>query len=101
MPPRPLAANNYTGTTMSFSKGAGSPKKPVAVGFKQTLVANNTDSTKAAEVLVNIKTSIYGLKSNASKFPTCSATKIAALKSDTFCPKKSKFAHGPRELAAR
>ena len=89
-----LAANTYSGTTMTFSKGSGSAKKPVAVGFKQTLTANNTDSTKAAEVLVNIKTSIYGLKSNGSKFPTCSASKMEAMKSDSFCPKKSKFAHG-------
>ena len=89
-----FAANSYTGTSMTFSKGVGTPKKPVAVGFKQTLVANNVDSTKAAEVLINIKTKIYGLKSQASHFPTCSGAKMVVQKSDSFCPKKSKFATG-------
>jgi hypothetical protein len=88
------AVNTYSGTTQSFSKGAGSKSKPVAIGFKQTLVANNTDSTKAAAVLVDIKTKIYGLVSNAKAFPTCSATQMLAQKSDTFCPAKSKFATG-------
>jgi hypothetical protein len=88
------AANTYSGTTMTFTKGSGSKSKPVPVGYKQTLVANNTDSTKAAEVLVDIKTKIYGLVSNAKDFPTCSATQMSARKSDTFCPKKSKFAAG-------
>ena len=45
-------------------------------------------------MLVNIKVKIYGLKSNAKQFPTCSAAKMVQLKSDTFCPKASKFATG-------
>ena len=88
------AVNTYSGTTQSFSKGAGSKKKPVGTSFKQTLVANNTDPTKAAAVLVNIKVKIYGLVSNAKQFPTCSNTKMVQLKSDSFCPKASKFASG-------
>ncbi len=87
-------ANNYKGTSFSFTKGSGSAKKPVAVGFKETLKATNNDSTKAAAVLTDINVKIYGLKSNAKDFPTCSAAKMVALKSDSFCPKKSKFAHG-------
>jgi hypothetical protein len=88
------ALNTYSGTTQTFSKGVGSKSKPVPVGFKQTLVANNTDSTKAAAVLIDIKTKIYGLVSNAKSFPTCSGTQMSARKSDTFCPAKSKFATG-------
>ncbi len=88
------AINTYSGTTQTFSKGVGSKSKPVPIGFKQTLVANNTDSTKAAAVLIDIKTKIYGLVSNAKAFPTCSATQMPAQKSDTFCPAKSKFATG-------
>jgi hypothetical protein len=88
------AFNTYAGTTQTFSKGVGSKKKPVAIGFKQTLVANNVDSTKAAAVLIDIKTRIYGLVSNAKSFPTCSATRMEALKSDSFCPTLSKFAAG-------
>ena len=45
-------------------------------------------------MLVNIKVKIYGLASNAKQFPTCSDTKMVALKSDSFCPKASKFASG-------
>ena len=88
------AANNYSGTTQTFSKGAGSNKKPVGIGYKQTLKATNNDPSKAAAVLVNIRVKIYGLKSNAKQFPTCSAAKMVQLKSDKFCPKASKFATG-------
>jgi hypothetical protein len=88
------AFNTYSGTTQTFSKGVGSKSKPVPISFKQTLVANNTDSSKAAAVLIDIKTKIYGLVSNAKHFPTCSATQMSLQKSDTFCPAKSKFATG-------
>lgn len=86
--------NDYTGTTQSFTKGAGTKSKPVGIGFKQTLVAKNVDSTKAAAVLIDIKTKIYGLVSNAKSFPTCDNNKMVAQKSDAFCPKASKFATG-------
>ena len=88
------AANNYSGTTQTFSKGAGSNKKPVGISYKQTLKATNNDPSKAAAVLVNIKVKMYGVKSNAKQFPTCSAAKMVQLKSDSFCPKASKFATG-------
>ena len=88
------AVNTYSGTNQTFSKGAGSKKKPVGISYKQILNAKNTDPSKAAAVLVNIKVKIYGLASNAKQFPTCSNTKMVALKSDSFCPKASKFASG-------
>jgi hypothetical protein len=87
--------NIYTpGSNFTFSKGAGTKSKPVGVTFIESLAARNKDSTKAAAVLVNIKTKIYGLVSNAKHFPTCSNVKMEQLKSDSFCPKKSKFATG-------
>jgi hypothetical protein len=88
------AFNNYTGSKLTFSKGVGSKAKPVGVSFKEVLNAANTDPSKAAAVLTDIKVKIYGLVSNAKNFPTCSATKMVNLKSDSFCPKKSKFATG-------
>jgi hypothetical protein len=88
------AANNYTGTNYSFSKGVGTKKKPVGVSFTQTLAAKNQDSTKAAEVLVNIKTRIYGLVADGKDFPKCDPNRMVAMKSDSFCPKKSKEATG-------
>jgi hypothetical protein len=86
--------NNYSGSNLTFSKGVGTKAKPVGIGFKETLNAANTDSTKAAAVLVDIKVKIYGLVSNGKYFPTCSATKMVTQKSDSFCPKNSKFAGG-------
>jgi hypothetical protein len=90
------ALNDYSGTNNTFSKGAGTAKKPVGISFKQDLRAKNPDSTKAAFVLVNITSKFYGVKSQAvaGHFPTCSASKMVALKSDSFCPKASKFATG-------
>ncbi len=87
-------ANNYAGSNMTFSKGAGSKSKAVGIGFKQTLQAKNSDPSKAAAVLVHIKVRIYGLVSNGKSFPTCSPTKMVTLKSDSFCPRASKFASG-------
>jgi hypothetical protein len=86
--------NTYAGTSMTFPKGAGTKAKPVGVGFKQTLLAKNTDPTKAAAILTHITVKIYGLVSNGGKFPTCSGAKMVAQKSDKFCPAKSKFASG-------
>ena len=86
--------NNYAGTAFSFSKGAGTKSHPVGVSFKETLKAKNNDATKAAAVLTNIKTKIYGLVNNGQYFPTCSGSKMLAQKSDKFCPKKSKSASG-------
>lgn len=88
------AFNSYSGTDQVFSKGAGSKKKPVGVGFTQTLNASNTDPTKAAAVLTRIVVKNYGIVSNASKFPTCDGTKFTTLKSDKFCKPLSKFATG-------
>jgi hypothetical protein len=88
------AANSYSGTNMTFSHGTGTKKKPVGVSFLQTLAAKNTDSTKAAEVLVNIKSKIYGLVADGKDFPKCDPNKMVQLKSDSFCPKKSKVAAG-------
>jgi hypothetical protein len=87
-------ANNYKGSTFSFTGGPGSAKKPVPIGFTETLKAKNNDPTKAAAVLTKIVVKLYGVKADAKGFPTCSNVKMEALKSDTFCPKKSKFAHG-------
>lgn len=86
--------NNYIGTSMTFSKGVGTKSKPVGVGFIQNLQAKNNDPTKAAAVLIDIKTKIYGLVADGKDFPTCDQNKMVTLKSDTFCKPKSKFASG-------
>lgn len=87
-------SNTYGGSNLTFSKGVGSKAKPVGIGFTETLNAANTDPSKAAAVLVDIKVKMYGIVSNGKSFPTCSSSKMSTLKSDSFCPKKSKFASG-------
>ena len=59
------------------------------------LTAKNATSGLRAGALKDIKTTIYGLVSNANKFPTCDGNKMSAMKSDSFCPKKALIATGP------
>jgi hypothetical protein len=88
------AINNYSGSGLKFSKGVGTKANPVGVSHIETLAAKNTDPTKTAAPLTHVTFKIYGLASNAKLFPTCSAARISAMKSDKFCPPKSKFASG-------
>ena len=48
-----------------------------------------------AGALTDIKTTIYGLVSNAKKFPTCDGNKISAHEVRQFCPKNALIATGP------
>ena len=86
--------NTYTAKVATTSK-AGSKSHPVATSIVETLTAKNADSTLRAGALTDIKTTIYGLVSNAKKFPTCDGNKISAMKTDSFCPKKALIATGP------
>lgn len=88
------AINTYTGSGLAFSKGVGTKAKPVGVSHIETLAPNNTDPTKSAAPLTHLTFKVYGLRSNAKLFPTCSRAKIVQQKSDKFCPPKSKFASG-------
>jgi hypothetical protein len=99
------AALNKYGADFKFTPTtAGSASKPVPVGFVQTLAVASVQcpgdpGTKASlncsiarpAPLVDIKTTIYGLVSNAKYFPKCSAAKIESnhLKWDKACPKGS------------
>jgi hypothetical protein len=87
--------NKYGASVSPTSTKPGTPAKPVALGLTETLTAKNVDPTKNAAVLVNLKTTIYGLISNASKFPTCSSAKILTPpKYDGNCPAAAKVATG-------
>lgn len=88
--------NSYS-AKMTFSPSkAGSKSKPSSLGFVQKLGANGLNGNRAAP-LVDIKTTMYGVRSNAGAFPTCSAAKITAdpTKWDKACPKGSLVATGP------
>ena len=89
------STNTYTAGFSYKPNKAGSKHKPAAVGFTETLTAANTTSGNRAAPLTDIKTSIYGLVSNAKHFPTCSGTQMTVQKSDSFCPKGALVATGP------
>jgi hypothetical protein len=87
--------NNYTANLSFTSSAAGSPSKPVPIGYTETLGAANATAGKVAAPLVDIKTTIYGLRSNLSKFKTCSFSTIdTGPKFNTACPKGSEVATG-------
>jgi hypothetical protein len=86
--------NSYTGSSLALPKSSGTSSKPAGIAWKETLAAKNTDSSKVAAVLTDIKVKIYGLTSDSKDFKTCSGKQMSAMKSDTFCPKESKFATG-------
>jgi hypothetical protein len=86
------AINTYT-ATLTFTKGVGTPSKPVPLGFKQHQVAAGTNGNRTA-TLLDIKTKIYGQVADGKDFPTCSVAKIGAAKSDTGCPKRALVATG-------
>jgi hypothetical protein len=87
------ALNTYT-ANVTVAGGAGSPKSPVPVAVTEHYGATNVTAGLVAAPLVDIKTTIYGLQSNAGKFPTCNGNTISVRKDDTFCPAKALIATG-------
>ncbi len=87
------AVNTYT-ATLSFKGKAGTAKKPVANNFIQRIDVTPATAGDRAGILLNIKTTIYGLKADGKDFPTCTIAKITAAKSDTGCPKGALVATG-------
>jgi hypothetical protein len=89
------AALNTYQAGLSFTAKGGTPTKPVATGYTETLGAKNTTSGDRAGVLTDIKTTIYGLKADTKDFPTCSSTTIlTGPKFNGNCPKASLIATG-------
>ncbi len=86
------ALNTYT-AKFKFSGGHGSAKKPAPVSFTQDYTAKGTGGNRTA-TLLDLKTSIYGLKSDGKDFPTCSLAKISKPPYDSACPKKALVATG-------
>ena len=80
--------NSYT-ATLKFSPN----KASTGLGFTQKYVADGTNGNRTAP-LTDIKTVIYGLKSDGKDFATCSASKIAKAGNDTGCPKGALVATG-------
>jgi hypothetical protein len=89
------AINTYSASLGFTSKKAGSPSKPVPIGYTQDINAAGTAGNRTA-VLLDIKTKIYGLTADGKDFPTCSLKQIAAAagNGDTVCPKGAEVATG-------
>ncbi len=85
--------NTYTASAAFTSKAAGTAKKPAPIGYTLNLTASGTNGNRTA-ILQNIKIRIYGLTANQKAFPTCSLSKIANAKTDSFCPKRALVAKG-------
>ena len=64
------ALNTYTANFSFASKKAGTPAKPVPMGFTQQLTATGINGNRTA-VLLDLKTTTYGLKADLKDFPTC------------------------------
>jgi hypothetical protein len=86
--------NTYTAKLTFKPSKAGTKKKPVKIALTETLTAANDVSGDRAAPLTDIKTTIYGIKSNANKLPTCDGNQISAQKTDSICPKKALVATG-------
>jgi len=87
-------ANTYTAKVPVLPTKAGTAKKPMNVAVTQQYHASNSDSTKVAEVLKDIKVTLYGVKANPKPFPKCTDAMIIAAKDDQGCPKKALIATG-------
>jgi len=87
------AINTYKTTLKFTSKASGTSKKPAPMGFTQDIKATGTHGNRTA-VLLDLKTKVYGLVSNAKDFPTCAFTAIENAKNDTVCPKGAEVASG-------
>ena len=87
--------NTYSAALKFSPTKAGSKKSPSPVGFTETYGAKNDVPGSRAAPLTDIKTTIYGLIGNKKAFPNCDGTRISAMKTDSFCPKKALVGSGP------
>ncbi len=89
--------NTYSATITAKQNSAGTPAKPVALGFTQKLSAKFSGGNTAplAAPLTDIKVSLPKVKFNAKGFPVCTAAKIASAGTDAGCPKGALIATGP------
>jgi hypothetical protein len=87
------AINTYSAGLGFTSNKAGTPSKPVPIGYTQDIKAGGTNHNRTA-ILLDFKTKIYGLVADGKDFPTCSLAKIAKPPYDAGCPKGAKVASG-------
>jgi hypothetical protein len=88
------ALNTYSASLKFSPKSAGTPGKPVPVGYTQDYKASNTTAGNRTAVLTDITTKIYGLKADGKDFPKCTLNAIGNAGDDTKCPKGALVATG-------
>ncbi len=91
-------SNTYSGSKIDLApKVAGSSAHPASVGETEVLKAGSTTSGNRAAPLIDIKTTIYGVKTNGKKLPVCTDKMIEAntTQYDAACPKGSMIGSGP------
>jgi hypothetical protein len=91
------AFDNWSGSSVSFTRGVGTKKAPVAVGHTEHWRATAPPGDRPAP-LVDVKATYYGVVADGKDFPKCTDAKIEANatngKYDAACPKGSMVAHG-------
>ena len=87
--------NNYSGTNLSWSKGIGTKRRPVAVSETVNLRAGAPAGHRAAP-LFHIRFTEYGLRLDVGKLPVCTDALIEQNKTSPTggCPKGSLIGTG-------
>ena len=87
--------NTYMGV-YKVSHGAGTANKPVAVSMVENLGMGSVTAGNVGAPLTDIKSTIYGLKSNGQYFPKCTTKMIDSntTRWNGVCPKNSLVASG-------
>lgn len=92
--------NTYKASVALKENGAGSPKKPVALGLVETLgAAPATPGNANADPLTNITLTLPKVTFHAAGFPVCSVATIAKARNDAKCPARALVATGPVSAA--
>jgi hypothetical protein len=86
--------NSYKSTLRFSPNKAGTAKKPQKIAFHLNIGVTPTTAGDRTGILLNIKTTIYGLKLDGKNFPTCSLAQINSAGTDTGCPKGAEVATG-------
>jgi hypothetical protein len=92
--------NTYTASVTLKQNGAGSAKKPVALGLVATFAAAPaTPGDANADPLTNITLTLPKVTFHAAGFPVCSPATIAKARTDAHCPARALVATGPVSAA--
>jgi hypothetical protein len=85
--------NSYTANLTFRPSKAGSVTNASPLGFTQTYAISGTGTTNGqpnrAAPLIDQQILAYGIRTNGKYFPTCSSARLAARKSDRFCPRNA------------